>query len=62
MCQAWYTCPAEAFLEYYPHRYVIFDGNADSPLDSNGHFYWRLRPNLLTALENQELVSKLICN
>jgi hypothetical protein len=38
---------------------VIFDGNADSPLDSNGHFYWRLRPNLITALENQKLASKL---
>lgn len=37
---------------------VIFDGNADSPLDSNGHFYWRLRPNLITAFENQKLASK----
>jgi hypothetical protein len=43
------------------HRFwnIIFDGNADSPLDSNGHFYWRLRPNLITALENQGLVSKI---
>lgn len=28
---------------------VVFDGEPDNPLDKKGHFYWRLRPNLVIA-------------
>lgn len=31
---------------------IVFDGEPDSPLDANGHFYWKLRPNLIKAFEN----------
>ncbi len=30
---------------------VIFDGLADAPLDHNKHFIWRLRNNLIHALD-----------
>lgn len=30
---------------------VLFDGRPDNPLDKNGHFIWKLRSNLISALE-----------
>lgn len=31
---------------------VIFDGEPDEPQDQSGHFYWKLRPNLVIAFGN----------
>jgi hypothetical protein len=30
---------------------VVFDGEPKSPLNRNGHFFWKLRPNLISAFE-----------
>lgn len=30
---------------------VVFDGNPEHPTDQNGHYYWILRPNLVTAMQ-----------
>ncbi|HEX2939295.1 MAG TPA: hypothetical protein VHO66_10325 [Ruminiclostridium sp.] len=30
---------------------VVFDGEPENPLDKHNHFYWRLRPNLVKAIE-----------
>lgn len=31
---------------------VLFDGVIENPLDENSHFIWRLRSNLIAAIEN----------
>lgn len=31
---------------------LLFDGVPETPTDENGHFYWRLRPNLVIAMGN----------
>ena len=31
---------------------VIFDGEPNEPTDAEGHFYWKLRPNLVIAFAN----------
>ncbi|MDF9407198.1 MAG: hypothetical protein A4E52_00699 [Pelotomaculum sp. PtaB.Bin013] len=31
---------------------VIFDGEPEEPQDQQGHFYWKLRPNLVIAFGN----------
>ncbi|HJB26052.1 MAG TPA: hypothetical protein H9662_05505 [Firmicutes bacterium] len=35
----------------YRYWNIIFDGIPENPKDSNGHFYWKLRPNLVKAWE-----------
>jgi 5-methylcytosine-specific restriction protein A len=34
---------------------AVFDGELTSPEDSKGHFFWKLRPNLISAIEQLNL-------
>lgn len=40
------------------HRYwnIVFDGNSSTPLDSRRYFFWRLRPNLVAAIGQLNLI------
>lgn len=62
---AWNRRAAKKIYEYFFHRpplnqfgtgyrywNVIFDCNPEKPQDDNGHYYWRLRPNLIKAWED----------